>query len=705
MFSFGSLYDSTAAARGGEHWGHIQCHCGHRHDETLEEASRHRLIHLNGTCTWSCCGANWDDFLCTAAASKVSSSTKSGSSISVSSMDLFSDANKEEKKEEENSFRRFLPTFFTQELICLSCFKPYRSPMKLPCGHSFCRECIEKTSAYQKAAGSFSSRFRVNAPTQQSLDADGKDFGDLRLRQMSRTQRHALLDGDGEKDKSKMEDAEEVNKEVVMCPVCSEVCYVRTAVEDTDLIEKMRELAEQRSNGVHLKCSFCASAVLAGAQVGEASEATLVCSTCGPICARHHALLHVAGPPTFRCHEVNETPMELLPMKVIPHAYEICPRHGCEMDLFDKSREKPLCEMCAKGLRKSDVASRIIREEDKMAFFMEREAKKAKEESARLQERKSREDREAEKKRQEIEEIEKLHKSLTDEMSKCRESVDKSRSLFESGVLTRDVKGLAEMREEVRKVFADGHKALEEMQKAVEDDIAKVIDDADKMLKTRYEASLTLLEGAADASSRAVSVSLESQDVRLMVMKRLKQLQGQLGSIDSLPKEPLEASALLTIEKPDDISKLHLVRVKGNDKGLFAAIVPPESKGKEAPEEPEVAPDEDDDVLLDRIRAKLKDDLSKDRSRRSRENDRYSTLRSAVNSGMSDAMKSEAIGSVLFERAMDILGVDFEAVFVISTTFFEKNSLDHILSDLSSPADFNLELRAIHQFLKEKKLL
>jgi len=212
-----------------------------------------------------------------------------------------------------------------------------------------------------------------------------------------------------------------------------------------------------------------------------------------------------------------------------------------------------------------------------------------------------------------------------------------------------------------------------------------------------------LLEGAADASSRAVSVSLESHDVRLMVMNRLKQLQEQLGSIDTLPKEPLEASALLTIEKPDDISKLHLVRVKGNDKGLFAAIVPPESKGKEAPEEPEPMADEDDDVLLDRIRAKLKDDLSKDRSRRSRENDRYSTLRSAVNSGMSDAMKSEAIGSVLFERAMDILGVDFEAVFVISTTFFEKNSLDHILSDLSSPADFNLELRAIYEFLKETK--
>jgi len=703
MFSFGSLFASTGEGRGGgEHWGHIECHCGHRHDETLAEASTHRLIHLTGRCKWSCCGANWDDFLCTAAASKVSSSSKSVSGESFANLDLFSDTGKKDEKEEQK-FRRFLPTFYTQELICLSCFKPYKNPMKLPCGHTFCRECISKTAAYQKAAGSFSSRFRVTPPQEVPAGSEDNKTSDLRLRQMSRTQRHALLDA--EEKKAKEGKPVEVEKEVVMCPICSEVCFVKAAVEDKEIMDKMHDLAEQRSNGVHLKCSFCTSAVLAGAQVGEASEATLVCSTCGPICERHHALLHVAGPPTFRCHEVNETPMELLPLNVIPHAYEICPRHGCEMDLFDKAREVPMCELCVKGLRKNDINNRIIREEDKTAFFMEKEAKKAREENARLQEKKSREERLAEQKRHEIEEIEKMHKSLAEEMTKCRDSLGKSRSLYESGVLTRDVKGLPEMREEVKKIFADSHKALEEMQKKVEEDITKMIDDADTALKTRYDASMTLLEGAADASSRAISVSLENQDVRLMVLKRLKQLQDQLGGIDSLPTEPLEASALFTLEKPDDIAKLHLVRMKRNEKGLFAAVERPTEPGKAPPEEPEPMSDEDDDTILDRIRAKLKDELSKDRSRRSRENDRYSTIRSVISSSMSDVMKSEAIGSVILERAMDILGVDFEAVFVISSTFFEKNSLDHILSDLSSPADFNLELRAIHEFLKEKKLL
>jgi len=533
--------------------------------------------------------------------------------------------------------------------------------------------------------------------------AKGDDLGNLRLRQMSRSQRHALLDDKKEEEK-KMSDEKEVSKELVMCPICSMVTYVHSAVEDTEVVEKMRELSELRKKGVRPKCSFCASAVLAGAQSGEAEEATLVCSTCGPVCARHHALLHVAGPPTFRCHEVSETPMDLLPMNVIPHAYDICPLHGCEMDLFDKARDVPICELCVRGIKAADIKSRVIREEDKVAYLMEKEAKKAKEEDAKRMEKKSEEERKEEQKKNEIADIEKLHNALSEEVGKYRETLDKSRALYNSGALTKDVKGLSEVREDIMKTFAEAHKALEEMQKQAEADVAKMLDHADELLSSRYAASNVLLDGAAEASTRAVSVSLEAQDVRLMVLKRLKQLQDQLKSISSLPTEPLEASALFEVQKTDNIANLHLLTIRQNDKGLFAAPERPAEEEKEAAAAAAV-PMEDDDTILDRIRAKLKEEYSKDRSRRSRENDRYSTLRSAVNSGMSDGMKSEAIGSVLFERAMDILGVDFEAVFAISAAFFEKNSLDHILEDLSSPADFNLELRAIYEFLKETKKL
>jgi len=153
-FSFAALFDSTDGGS-TEHWGHIKCRCGHHANESLQEARTAGRIHLNGRCKWSCCGANWDDMYCTAGISKVS---KSSTNLDVE------EPKEEEKKEEErkDQFRRFLPTFYSQELICLSCFKPYTDPLKLSCGHSLCSECLKKIVAYQKAAGSFSSRFRAN---------------------------------------------------------------------------------------------------------------------------------------------------------------------------------------------------------------------------------------------------------------------------------------------------------------------------------------------------------------------------------------------------------------------------------------------------------------------------------------------------------------------------------------------------------------
>jgi len=704
FFSFGSLYDSQPAEKASEHWGHIQCHCGHHADESVQEAKTNGRIHLDGQCMWSCCKANWSDFVCTCPVSR-------GSDKSMSGIKEIPVPDSDEKEREK--FRRFLPTFFTQELICLSCFKPYRNPMKLICGHTLCRECIEKVVAYQKAAGSFSSRFRAAPPSDSSAEATpaklDEKTANLRLRQMSRTQRHILMgDGKAKEDDTKMTDGEEtVNKDYIMCPVCSVCSYVREAVEDVETVQKMRELVEQRRGGVRPKCSFCKSAVLSGAQAGEAEDATLMCSTCGPICARHHALLHIAGPPMFRSHEVNETPLELVSMNVIPHAYEICPKHGCEMDLYDKSTERPMCEVCVASLSKRDVANRIIRDEDKTAYFMEKQAKRAREEDAKMKAKKSAEELEAEEKRNEIKQIGEIHESLRAKTEKCREILQKSRALQESGALTREVKGLAEMREELKNIFAESHKALEEMQKQAEESIAKIIDDADGALKARYEASETLLRGADEASERSVRMSLEQKNVRKLVMKRLKDVQDQLNTIDALPVEPLEVSALLTMSKGDSMDKLHLVNIQANNRGLFAGVgaAEPAAASSEMSDSPQPVSDEDEDAILERIRAKLKEEERKDTGRRSRENGRYSTVRSTINSGMSDDMKTQAVGSIIFERGMDVLGVDFDEVFTVSSAFLEKNPLERILSDLNQPADFNLELRAIYQFLKETKKL
>jgi len=697
-FSFSSLFAATDST---EHWGHIKCRCGHHKDESLKEARTGGTIHLDGRCKWSCCGANWSDMGCSAPISKTktSNSTDLDEEMEIS----------QEESTNTNKFRRFLPTFYSQELICLSCFKPYKNPMKLACGHSFCAECLKKTVEYQLAAGSFSSRFRAGPVVNEDETAEGESaklsvndpkIGNLRLRQMTRTQRRILFGGSDKKQETVVSD-----EQIVICPVCSKVSYTSQATEDTELIEKMKQLAEQQAKGVRPKCAFCTSAALAGAQPEESQEATLVCATCGPICARHHALLHIAGPPTFRCHEVREERMELIPlMDFVPHQYEICPKHGCEMDLYDKKTKKAICEVCASAISKNEVASRIIREEDKMAFLIEEE-NKAKERVA--MEKKSREERLLEQEKSEKEQIASMQKALAESVKNCDEVLEKSQSLYSTGKLTGEVEGLTTVREDVKKLFAESHKALDEMQRQTEEEINKVIQNVDKSLAARYEASKALLKEAQETAKRATAVPLDEAEVRAMLIKRLRDVQNSLTIVQSLPVEPVPVDNLFTLkQQPDALKTLHLTTVVPAENGLFAN---PQGGGEEpaaaaaAAASPDQPPMEDDDAILDRIRSELKKKESD--SHRSRENSRFSTIKSSINSGMSDSLKREAIASIIFERGEAVLDAPFEEIIMVAETFSEKNSLDHILDDLSSPADFNREMRAIYRFLKETKKL
>jgi len=697
-FSFTSLFAQSDST---EHWGHIRCHCGHHANETVKEARTAGRIHLNGECLWSCCGANWSDMCCSAPISK---NKPLASTVDMDEMEI-----SQEESANVNKFRRYLPTFYSQELICLVCFKPYKSPVKLACGHSLCAECLKRTVDYQRAAGSFSSRFRAGPVVADDELGEGDSakaamndpkMGNLRLRQMTRTQRRILFGGSDKK-----EDQASGDEPIVICPVCSRVSFVSHAIEDTDTISKMKQLAEQREKRIRPKCAFCTSATLAGAPPEESQEATLVCATCGPICARHHALLHIAGPPTFRCHEVSEQEMELLPlMDLVPHQYEICPKHGCEMDLYDKKTKRAICEVCASSINKNEVAARIIREEDKMAFLLEEESK-AKERVA--MEKKSREERLREQEKSERDQVAALQQSLAESVKSCDEVLEKSQSLYSTGKLTGEVDGLTAVREDVRKLFAETHKALEEMQKQTEEEISKVIADADKTLTCRYEASKALLKEAQETSRRAAGVPLDEADVRAMLIKRLRDVQNSLKIVQSLPVEPVPVANLFTLkQQPDALKSIKLATVVPAEGGLFAAAsdaVESEPAAAAAAASDDQPPMEDDDTILERIRAELKKDESD--SRRSRENGRYSTIKSSLSSGMPDSMKREAIAAIIFERGESVLGAPFEEVIMVAETFSEKNSLEHILDDLSAPADFNREMRAIYAFLKKTNKL
>jgi len=368
------------------------------------------------------------------------------------------------------------------------------------------------------------------------------------------------------------------------------------------------------------------------------------------------------------------------------------------MDLYDKKTKSLICEVCASAIPKRDANTRIIREEDKMAFLME-EANKDKMRIA--MEEKSKEERLQEQEKNQKAQVASLREDLDMRLKNCSQILESSQKLHAEGHLTREAEGISAVREEIKKVFVESHKELEEMEKKAQEEIDKLISGADEVLSSRYSASRALLDEAHAIGGRTATVSLDTPEMRAIVIKRLQDILESLKKVEALPVKPSQASDLFTLKtQPDAMKKLQIATIVPAENGLLNSVASAEPISLSRVGSPEPQPEmEDDDTVLDRIRAKLKAEESS--SRRTRENGRFPTVRSSVNSGMSDDMKREAIGALIFDRGEDVLAAPFEEVIMVTEAFLEKNSLDHILEDLSSPADFNREMRAIYQFLKE----
>ena len=53
----------TGEVGGEEHWGHIECHCSERKNQTVKESEESRIIHSD-RCVWTCCNQKWDEWEC-----------------------------------------------------------------------------------------------------------------------------------------------------------------------------------------------------------------------------------------------------------------------------------------------------------------------------------------------------------------------------------------------------------------------------------------------------------------------------------------------------------------------------------------------------------------------------------------------------------------------------------------------------------------
>ena len=81
----GRCLDSEQSAAAGTHSGRMVCQCSHGSGSEAFPIVSSR-VHLNGTCKWDCCGANWKETACTAALT-----SPGGTNVAASSPGLTSD--------------------------------------------------------------------------------------------------------------------------------------------------------------------------------------------------------------------------------------------------------------------------------------------------------------------------------------------------------------------------------------------------------------------------------------------------------------------------------------------------------------------------------------------------------------------------------------------------------------------------------------
>jgi hypothetical protein len=267
--------------------------------------------------------------------------------------------------------------------------------------------------------------------------------------------------------------------------------------------------------------------------------------------------------------------------------------------------------------------------------------------------------------------------------------------------MTTKVAGLSEFQNETTKAFADYRSNLAKREKEVQSEVQQIISDTDEQLRVRYSAAETLLKDAQGLLDTMSEISPATSDGRLVVAKRLHSMTEMLARVATLPSTPQDLGTLFAFTVDPAVVKRSTVVKLTPSAALFSAAAKDSAGAAASPAA--MVDDEDDDTLLGRFRSRLKVEDELDSTREDRDNSRFQSIRVMLSSGMDPAMQRETIGAIIFDRCEQVLGTGADVdVFAVSSTFLEKNTLDHIMENLSTPAAFNREIRAIHLLLQAK---
>jgi len=209
-------------------------------------------------------------------------------------------------------------------ITCMSCFQTFKDPQLLPCGHSICKDCIDRCVDLHNA-------LKVS---------DKKE-----ARRIIR-----VLTGKATEEDKKVETV----GDVLDCPFCGEECLrskVTPNVQLRNIISSnafSKQFAQGSGEAGEKKtevCGFCGK------------PATKFCCFCGPLCAEHNTFLHTNGP--LGSHEVSDAPVQLLQSTADVKSavvgrksaqeldIPICRTHNSPMELFCSDCQQLVCHICA----------------------------------------------------------------------------------------------------------------------------------------------------------------------------------------------------------------------------------------------------------------------------------------------------------------------------------------------------------------------
>ena len=229
----------------------------------------------------------------------------------------------------------------SSSLTCGICLEQYKEPKILPCSHTYCLACLQKTLSMKEERAAKSAKHLESIRTASTHEADGETVKE-------------------EQSYDDIEIERAVKEQKISCPVCKRehavpLGGVAQFPADFEAIQAIEmELLQKSLTKTKLsqKCGSCS----------KEKPITNHCDECGGICQRcteTHEELVIFAEHTVR--PIKEITADSLGPKRKTH---LCGRHGQKVTMYCDSCSQVICHICMVKLHQNHSVS-LLEEADK----------------------------------------------------------------------------------------------------------------------------------------------------------------------------------------------------------------------------------------------------------------------------------------------------------------------------------------------------